>query len=200
VKHCPGFNRDAHTVPRSDFNVNRTVNDGLQKRCRPCHAAYMKDYRARCKETPPEALLARRHPSGMKRCPRCPRFGRPALRPLEDFYRSSGSSGGKYQYCKDCVREMRWESYGVVGMTVERYATMLVEQNHQCAIPSCGIRGTDKRTLDVDHDHATGEVRGLLCRNCNTILGACRESAAVLVDLIAYLSRPPAVLGQALLE
>lgn len=187
-KRCPGYKREPHVVPLPGFAINRARRDGLQKRCRGCHSASMRDYRTRCKKTASAVLLARHRPDGLKRCPRCPRFGRPLLRPIGDFYASSGTPDGKYNYCKDCVREQRWESYGVVGMTVERYAMMLAQQDGRCAIPNCGIRGTDTRTLDVDHDHATGEVRGLLCRNCNTILGACRESEAVLTGLIAYLA------------
>jgi hypothetical protein len=114
-------------------------------------------------------------------------MGRDPVRPLSDFHESTDTPDGKRNHCKDCVRELRWKSYGIVGMTVERFAELLEQQDYHCAIPSCSVRGTDERVLDVDHDHDTGAVRGLLCRNCNTILGKSRESVGILTDLITYL-------------
>jgi hypothetical protein len=51
------------------------------------------------------------------------------------------------------------------GITLDAYEQMLCEQGGVCAI--CG----DEKELVVDHDHETGEVRGLLCRACNLRLG-----------------------------
>jgi len=53
------------------------------------------------------------------------------------------------------------------GITVAQYAEMLAAQGGGCAL--CG--GTSARRLHVDHDPATGGVRGLLCHNCNTGVG-----------------------------
>ena len=47
---------------------------------------------------------------------------------------------------------------------------MYNNQNGCCAV--CGKHQSEfKRIFDVDHDHVTGKVRGLLCRSCNTGLG-----------------------------
>ncbi len=55
-------------------------------------------------------------------------------------------------------------------LTIPVYNAILVYQNYACYF--CGqpepVKG---RRLSVDHDHATGEVRGLLCSRCNPILG-----------------------------
>jgi len=48
------------------------------------------------------------------------------------------------------------------GLTLEDYAQMIVAQNGRCAICEQPFR-----VIDVDHDHSTGAVRGLLCRACN---------------------------------
>lgn len=54
------------------------------------------------------------------------------------------------------------------GITLADYVAMLRAQGGGCAI--CGQKPT-RRNLAVDHDHATGKVRGLLCAPCNTGLG-----------------------------
>jgi hypothetical protein len=122
-----------------------------------------------------------------KRCARCERVGRVATRTAADFHEASDTKDGKRPHCKDCVRELRWISTGIVGMSVERFEHMLRDQGEKCAIPSCANRSTPERLLDVDHDHDTGQVRGLLCKSCNMVLGKSRESIAILRDMISYL-------------
>ena len=56
----------------------------------------------------------------------------------------------------------------VYGLTIEQYDYILVSQNYRCAI--CGNLANAKKRLAIDHDHATGRVRGLLCSWCNTRL------------------------------
>lgn len=56
------------------------------------------------------------------------------------------------------------------GISVEIYEAMLDAQGGACAI--CGGPPTKTfRCFDVDHDHETGRIRGLLCRGCNTRMG-----------------------------
>jgi hypothetical protein len=46
---------------------------------------------------------------------------------------------------------------------------------------------TMKSVFFIDHDHETGEVRGLLCRACNTLLGCVQDDAKLLGRAINYL-------------
>lgn len=67
---------------------------------------------------------------------------------------------------KDRARTLRRQ----YGIGPDDYAAILARQNGSCAI--CGGPPTGSyRCFDVDHDHVTGTVRGLLCRRCNTGLG-----------------------------
>lgn len=52
------------------------------------------------------------------------------------------------------------------GITIEQYNELLEKQNHCCAI--CDRHEDEFKTrMAVDHNHATGEIRGLLCTYCN---------------------------------
>jgi len=75
------------------------------------------------------------------------------------------------------------------GITVEQYDRMLAEQGGGCAV--CGRTNNSKRMtyLSVDHCHATGKVRGLLCNACNVALGFLEEDKVRMVSLMNYISR-----------
>ena len=62
---------------------------------------------------------------------------------------------------------------------------MLKIQNGKCAI--CGER--KDKTLVVDHNHKTGEVRGLLCGHCNHVLGFAKDNINILNKMIDYLTK-----------
>ena len=72
------------------------------------------------------------------------------------------------------------------GITIEQYEEMLLAQNGVCAICKKECR---RGRLSVDHDHATGKVRGLLCRKCNVILGMVQDKMYLLLAAEAYLAR-----------
>lgn len=60
------------------------------------------------------------------------------------------------------------------GITVEEYDELFEIQEGACAIcgrTDNGVNQHGPMRLAVDHDHETGEVRGLLCNRCNTALG-----------------------------
>lgn len=55
------------------------------------------------------------------------------------------------------------------GLTPEQYAAMLAGQRGMCAI--CAATPKPGKALHVDHDHASGDVRALLCQRCNSLVG-----------------------------
>ncbi len=72
------------------------------------------------------------------------------------------------------------------GITPEEYDQMVVAQAGGCAI--CGdpvSLGLD--VLEVDHDHTTGRIRGLLCGRCNKGIGLFRDDPSLLRRAVAYL-------------
>jgi hypothetical protein len=70
----------------------------------------------------------------------------------------------------------------VYGISMAEYEAMFERQGGACAI--CKRTGV---TLCVDHSHLTGEVRGLLCSQCNSAIGFCSDDPAVLQAAAAYL-------------
>lgn len=74
------------------------------------------------------------------------------------------------------------------GISLDAYNTLVESQNGLCAICKKKPDGA-RSSLQVDHDHETGRVRGLLCSKCNTGLGLFNEKPAILAEAIDYLRR-----------
>ena len=69
------------------------------------------------------------------------------------------------------------------GLSQEAFDEMLAAQGGGCAI--CGKPNPD----NVDHDHVTGHVRGILCWNCNVCVGQFEDDEAHLAAAMAYVTR-----------
>ena len=84
---------------------------------------------------------------------------------------------------KDYQKEYQIKKYNI---TLEEYNTMLEEQDYKCAI--CGKEKSENgKSFAVDHNHKTGETRGLLCNNCNVGIGFFKDSAEITAKATAYL-------------
>lgn len=72
------------------------------------------------------------------------------------------------------------KQYGITSFDYER---LLEAQRGVCAI--CG--DPPNGSFAVDHNHASGVVRGLLCRQCNLVVGNAREAVWILQSAAAYI-------------
>jgi len=70
------------------------------------------------------------------------------------------------------------------GMTTDQYKAMLADQGGTCRICTQTLR---ESSTHIDHDHATGRVRGLLCQKCNVGLGHFRDNPEILRCAAIYL-------------
>jgi hypothetical protein len=115
------------------------------------------------------------------------------IKPTHDFMTASGrKSYSKQRYASDPDYYRRAELKRKFGITLEQYQAMLEEQNGGCAIcgqPETAIRMNKVVALSVDHNHRTGERRGLLCTACNIGIGSLAESPERLRAAIAYIER-----------
>lgn len=86
----------------------------------------------------------------------------------------------------------KWRLKSKYGLALEDYDRMHAEQGGLCAIcrrpETMKIKGTIC-VLAVDHDAATDRIRGLLCVNCNMLIGGAKHDPAILQAAIAYLGR-----------
>jgi len=74
------------------------------------------------------------------------------------------------------------------GIAVEEYERLLALQAGVCAICELPPSGRFKY-LAVDHDHLTGQVRGLLCNTCNSALGYMKDDPSLLQAAVKYLKQ-----------
>ena len=72
------------------------------------------------------------------------------------------------------------------GISVEQYNEILLRQDFKCAICS-KHRNEFKISFAIDHCHLTGKIRGLLCKNCNLLLGHAKDNPEILHKSIKYL-------------
>lgn len=115
---------------------------------------------------------------------------------LEEFRKAKSCKYGRQNFCKSCHSEKRRKENPdtkknlhlkrTYGITLVEYNTMFKEQKGCCKI--CGTHQSNlKHSLHVDHCHTTGEVRGLLCSNCNAGLGMFKDNVTFLKNAIEYL-------------
>ncbi len=85
-----------------------------------------------------------------------------------------------------CVKYQRKYQYGVTGEDFER---MMQRQRGKCAACKDTLADLPPKHVHVDHDHTTGEVRGVLCQGCNTAIGLLKDSPLRAKLLADYLTR-----------
>ncbi len=75
--------------------------------------------------------------------------------------------------------------YSKYEIRASDYELMFREQEGCCAI--CRKKAPKGKRLDIDHDHETGEVRGLLCGPCNRMLGLAYDNQETLLSAAKYI-------------
>lgn len=101
---------------------------------------------------------------------------------LSEFNRSQYDKSGHRNICRDCRNTHRT----IIRSAEKNRQALLQKQNNCCAI--CGKSEQDNgQRLAIDHNHSTHQVRALLCRNCNTGLGAFKDDEVLMNKAIDYL-------------
>jgi Recombination endonuclease VII len=179
--------------PTSEFSKNARSRDGLAFYCRE-HLAVRglrnRDARRttpRVQRRPPAGLTI---PDGQKWCPDCGE-----VLPIERFVRTVQTASGYSAYCKPCHNKRSRASREKVGGSrtyhlTRRYGITAAEADYLLEAQGglCAVCRTAPAS-HVDHDHATGAVRELLCFNCNGGLGQFRDDPVVLRAAADYVER-----------
>ena len=130
-----------------------------------------------------------------RKCYRCK-----ATKPLTEFYGDPAKSGGRNYECKECTkarvaasnkanpdkqrdRHLR-RSYGI---TLAQFNRMVLAQGSTCACCGTDKPGGKHNQWCVDHDHLTGAVRELLCKDCNIVLGIVQDCPEHLHQMMTYI-------------
>tara|TARA_B110000285_G_scaffold144405_1_gene161304 strand:- start:205 stop:591 length:387 start_codon:yes stop_codon:yes gene_type:complete len=124
----------------------------------------------------------------MKACGRCK-----IDKALEEFPRAKSNSEKRRSYCRVCAAEqMRvWRNKNPDTYLKSRYKRTYkitdTQYNKLKKIQECEICNK-KTALHLDHNHKTGDYRGMLCINCNTALGGFKDNIKLLNNAIKYLN------------
>lgn len=163
------------TKPLSEFysRANRRPNRRTERtynyRCKECDKAWQRDRNASFANLGDARVLPE-----TQRCSRCEE-----VKPAEAFALNRTRRTGLQGVCYACHRDRRY------GLLPGQFDQLMADQDGKCAI--CRQTCPRQMELSVDHDHATGKVRGLLCQNCNAALGMFKDDPALLSRAIDYL-------------
>lgn len=73
------------------------------------------------------------------------------------------------------------------GISIKQKEQMMNKQNNKCSI--CKKDFENSKDCNVDHNHKTGKIRGLLCFKCNCGIGYLNENVKILQKAIKYLGK-----------
>ena len=203
MKTCP---KCKQTKPKSEFGISKRDKDGLKCYCKSCSVKATQDSVARSIgiKVPYGPDTRKRPPdiAGKRWCSSCKVY-----LPLNLFGRDHLSKDGISQKCKKCniktsveriANEMATNKIAFIHkrrmtrmtqlyhITETEFQNLMNKQQGCCKI--CGKDFSElKRRANIDHDHKTSKVRGLLCDKCNVLLGRVKDDQKYLHNAAAYL-------------
>jgi hypothetical protein len=179
--------------PLDQFHPHPQMKDGRYNYCVECHRRRNREryYRRKGGDLRDNRRTRPLESDGYRTCPDCGE-----RKPASEFAAKSRTADGLHTYCRPCNNARTIASavrvHGTVrsqllmtryGLTADQVDAMIAKQSGTCAI--CHTKAAEH----VDHDHATGEVRGVLCFTCNVGLGQFRDNETFLHNAAQYLLR-----------
>lgn len=163
--------------PIADFGVSRRRADGLNPQCKPCARESARATYRRMKDKDPARVNRNSRRANARWREENPEVNQARSRA---WYHEQGGKQWSRAYALQ-------KTY---GLSLQEYEQRLHDQHGVCAIclkPETRMtRSGHPRPLHVDHDHATGVIRKLLCYACNSALGFFRDDPARMERAIEY--------------
>jgi hypothetical protein len=168
-----------------------------EKRCAHCRTVYLMDFHIGrficqpCKDRQEHARITAQEQRWCRTCR--------SHKPVKDFAFLE-ELDARDTICKLCRRKQAERQHGRKlyrdhKITRDIYEQLLAKQESRCAICRIALAdlqalpGRHNHALHVDHNHQTGQIRGLLCQQCNHGLGRFHDNPALLLSAIQYLAR-----------
>lgn len=176
MKQC---NKCKRQLPATEefFHKHSGNPDGLAYACKECVNEKVRRYqrnvdnRGKWKEMSPTKV--------------CTKCGEEKKRNTDFFHESKIHQDGLHPWCKECSNKDRvLRKYNI---SEEKYDNLFKENKDCCMI--CGKSKSDStyKTLCIDHSHENGIVIGLLCDDCNQLLGRAHDNTLILIKAVEYL-------------
>ena len=182
----------------SEFGVRNNSKDGYHYECRKCYKLRANNnYRKRQvgkQLSGKELQYVKEAETKTKLCSRCKKY-----LPFNKFSKSINHRHGVNNTCYMCIEDYKRLTKDtrfkvsknnnlkkLYGITLDDYEVMFYRQKCKCLVCGC-IMPMFGKTTHVDHCHETNEVRGILCSQCNTIIGLCYEDSSILASAIDYI-------------
>jgi hypothetical protein len=164
--------------PLTEFSARASCRDGLDTHCKSCKSELTKAYYLTHKEHCADygKIYYAVNQSSISR----------RAKEWRESHKEKTAEYSKKYYQAHKRESMACDIAKNYGISIDQYEAMLLEQNGVCAI--CH-KAPDKRRLNIDHDHKTGLVRGLLCIKCNRAIGLLKDDTDLLQSAINYLKK-----------
>jgi hypothetical protein len=159
MKECAKCHQQLQTT---FFNKSAKKKDGLQLWCRSCQKTQYQAYRLSAKEKA-KARWKRYYDKNKER--------------MIARTRAYEKSLGQDEYRKRWAERNKNARFKRYGITESEYYQVLRAQSQKCGMCYKLLDKTKPRSIHIDHSHATGKVRGILCDGCNLFLGRYENEA-----------------------
>lgn len=190
TKTCKTCGREK---PLSEFYKSSGCKDGTRGACKDCHIEKNKITDDNKRETRKDYMkgYAKQNRDRFRRTPEQQQRYNARRRQAyarDETYREGIKTKVKAYNAKNPDKKKDQHLREHFGISLTDYQEILAKQKGKCAI--CGSTTSKVKIakyLYVDHDHNTGEIRGLLCNNCNFGIGQFKDDVNLLLKAVEYL-------------
>jgi hypothetical protein len=150
-------------LPKTSFSKDKSKKTGIHTVCKPCQKKQKDSRKDEAKKVRKAHYEKNKEKSSL-------------------YHKEKNSNPKVKSYNKEKHLKKTY------NLTLDEVEALKVKQKFRCAICKTHEEDCSRKTLFVDHNHKTGEIRGLLCSQCNSALGLMYDSKEILNNAIEYLN------------